>query len=129
MNKTTYLIVFLMLPFLTAVQITPNSNQEIVAEQWKEVEITLRSNAEYENPYTDVDVYVVFAGPNDMKLKRPAFWDGENRWKVRFASPLDEGVWEWKSYSSDPDDSGLHIQVQTHWLIKGYCKCHPENEM
>ncbi len=78
------------------------------AEQWDETEITLESVVDYENPYTDVDVYVTFRGPDGTEIRRPAFWDGDNTWKVRFASPYEEGTWEWESFSSNTDDSGLH---------------------
>jgi hypothetical protein len=78
------------------------------AEQWNEMEIILESVHNYENPYTDVDVYVIYRGPEGSEIRRPAFWDGGNIWKVRFASPYNVGTWEWKSYSSNPDDSGLH---------------------
>lgn len=84
------------------------SAQIISAEQWKEVEITLESLSQYENPYSDVDVHVIFKGPNQTEIRRPAFWDGDNIWKVRFTSPYDEGTWQWESFSSNPDDDGLH---------------------
>ena len=41
----------------------------------------------------------------DDVLRRPAFWDGENRWRVRFAAPY-PGDWEWVTEAS-VDDTGL----------------------
>jgi len=41
------------------------------------------------------------------KMIRPGFWNGENIWNVRFASPADTGKWTWKSFSSNPEDRGL----------------------
>jgi hypothetical protein len=79
-----------------------------VAERSSEVEILLSATLEYENPYTDVDVQVVFRGDDGSEILRPAFWDGGNVWKVRFASPADAGVWRWQSSASNSDDTGLH---------------------
>jgi len=87
-------------------------SEELIPEspQWQEVELSLTAVNTYTNPYTDVDVHAVFSGPDGRELRRPAFWDGGQNWKVRFASPLADGVWEWQSFASDSSDSGLHGQ-------------------
>ena len=76
---------------------------------WQEVEIVLTATQKYANSYTDVDVQVDFIHENGTSLRRPAFWDGGQTWKVRFASPLTEGEWNWRSQSSNVD-SGLQGQ-------------------
>jgi len=73
---------------------------------WKQVELTLTSQQSYDNPYTDIDVFARFRHESGMELLRPAFWDGGNTWKLRFASPLVEGTWRWESFSA-PHDSSL----------------------
>ncbi|MBD3273708.1 MAG: DUF4038 domain-containing protein, partial [Candidatus Marinimicrobia bacterium] len=73
-----------------------------------EVELVFTAERDYENPYTDVEIYVQFSGPDDRVIKRPAFWDGGDTWRVRFASPTASGVWHWESISSETSDSGLH---------------------
>jgi hypothetical protein len=73
---------------------------------WQPFEITLTSQADYDNPYTDVDCFVRFKHEDGTELLRPAFWDGGNAWRVRFASPLLSGTWRWESFSS-PRDPGL----------------------
>ena len=78
------------------------------APQWEEIEIVLSAEREYDNPYTDIDVHIVFTGPDGLELKRPAFWDGENTWRVRFASPVSQGIWQWESYASEDGDEGLN---------------------
>jgi hypothetical protein len=78
------------------------------APQWEQVEITFEAKGEYANPYTELEVWVDFEGPDSQIIRRPAFWDGANVWKVRFASPVSEGVWNWKSTCSNAKDSGLH---------------------
>lgn len=57
------------------------------APQWQEVELVFEAEQEYDNPYTDVEMAVEFSGPDGQELRRPAFWDGDNIWRVRFASP------------------------------------------
>ncbi len=55
---------------------------------WREHEITLTAEHDYPNPYTAVEVWGEFTHDSGVKLHRPAFWDGERAWKIRFASPL-----------------------------------------
>lgn len=81
---------------------------ELVAEQWSEFELEFSSNADYQNPYTDVDFWVEFTHESGEKLVRPGFWDGGQTWKVRFASPADTGEWQWQSFSSNEKDEGIH---------------------
>jgi hypothetical protein len=80
------------------------------AEQWREVELTFTSSAEYGNPYVDAEMHVVFTGPDRQELIRPAFWDGGSTWRVRFASPTAAGAWAWRSVASNAADTGLHGQ-------------------
>ncbi|MCB9423393.1 MAG: DUF4038 domain-containing protein [Ardenticatenaceae bacterium] len=87
---------------------------------WQEIEIVLTAALEYENPYTDVDVHVEFTHESGTTLRRPAFWDGGQTWKVRFASPLANGRWHWLSQSSHKD-SGLHRQG-------GTLDCQPDSQ-
>jgi len=77
-------------------------------EQWTTHEIALTAQADYSNPYTDVDVWAVFRNDRGDSLRRPAFWAGGAVWKIRFAPPDSASVWSWKSYASNEDDSGLH---------------------
>jgi hypothetical protein len=109
MKITTSLYVVCIYMLLAACE----NEQVRTAGQWQETEITLESVHDYENPYTDVDVYVIFKGPGGTEIRRPAFWDGINTWKVRFASPYDEGTWNWESFSSNVSDPGLHGKTGT----------------
>jgi len=80
----------------------------LTTEQWATLEITLSSQSDYKNPYTDVSVWAEFTNQNNDTLKRPAFWDGDNIWKIRFTSPDTISTWKWLSYASDKQDEGLH---------------------
>ena len=71
---------------------------------WREIQIELTAEASYAAPYADVEVWADFTCGDDV-LRRPAFWDGGDTWKVRFA-PTRPGRWTWRS-DSIVDDSGL----------------------
>ncbi len=43
-------------------------------------QIELTAEASHASPYTDVEVWADFACGDDV-LRRPAFWDGDNRWQ------------------------------------------------
>ena len=75
----------------------------ITAQPWREVEITLAAAQEYGNGYTDVDVWADFTHDDGTILRRPAFWDGGCTWRIRFASPRDDGRWTWRAFSSVVD--------------------------
>ncbi len=78
-----------------------------VAPLWRVAEISLGSETDYDNPYADAEVDVRFEGPGGAVIDRPAFWDGGNRWKVRFA-PTAPGTWQWSSICTNAHDAGLH---------------------
>jgi uncharacterized protein DUF4038/uncharacterized protein DUF5060 len=77
---------------------------------WHRYEISLTSSAAYENPFADVELTVAFEGPGGERIRRPAFWDGADCWKVRFA-PTAVGAWRWSSRCSDADNASLHARV------------------
>ncbi|MBD0779754.1 DUF4038 domain-containing protein [Maribacter sp. ANRC-HE7] len=78
--------------------------------QWTTFEISLTAALDYGNPYTDVEVWATFTNQKGDSLVRPAFWDGNNTWKIRFAPTDDNQMWAWRSYASEKEDSGLHGQ-------------------
>ena len=82
---------------------------EPIVEQWRAVEIPFTSIRPHANPFDDVDVVVTFTGPGQTVLSRPAFWDGTNSWKVRFA-PTKAGAWAYATACGDTADTGLHGQ-------------------
>ena len=70
------------------------------------VELALLSAETYGEIFLEVDVDVHFTGPEGQQWQVPAFWTGENEFRVRFAAP-DPGEYTWRSTCSNPDDSGL----------------------
>ena len=69
----------------------------------REVEITLTAERDYANPYADVEVWAELGHDAGTTLRRPAFWDGGRAWKIRFASPIPDGRWTWRSFGSTAD--------------------------
>ena len=69
--------------------------------------MTLESQRSYENPYTDVEVWVDLKGPGFAK-RCYGFWDGGNTFRVRVLATT-PGRWVWKSGASaaDPGLQGL----------------------
>lgn len=81
-----------------------NAKQEnIPVPQWTSHEITIQSQNNYTNPYTDVELWAWFVNDKGDSLVRPGFWDGNNNWKIRFAPPDADHKWKWKTYSSVKD--------------------------
>ena len=78
--------------------------------QWQTQELHFHSDADYDNPYTDVDLYADFVNENEEVMRRPAFYDGDGSWKIRFAPPHPEEVWSWVTSCSDESNSALHAQ-------------------
>lgn len=79
------------------------AQKKIVVPQWTSYEISVQSNKKYDNAYTDVDVWAWFVNNKGDSLVRPAFWDGGNTWKIRFAPPDAGENWRWHVYSSVND--------------------------
>jgi hypothetical protein len=57
-----------------------------------------------------VQMDAVFKGPDNTTMIMPAFWDGGNTWKVRFAPTL-PGSWKYSTICNDTTDIGLNNQA------------------
>lgn len=71
---------------------------------WEKQELTFKAVNHYNNPYTEVIVWVDLTGPGFSK-RIYGFWDGGQTFRVHLVA-TDTGTWTWKSGSS-PDDPGL----------------------
>jgi hypothetical protein len=72
---------------------------------WEKVEIPLRAEKSYENPYTEVQVWVDLEGP-DFRKRCYGFWDGGSTFRVRVLATA-PGTWHYTS-GSNQDDKGLN---------------------
>lgn len=77
-----------------------------VAGAWRAVEVTLTAEQDIPDGYLAVDVWADFTSSDGTILRRPAFYDGDRTWRLRFASPTAPATWTWTSYS-DPKYPGL----------------------
>jgi hypothetical protein len=73
------------------------------------VEITFTSVKEYNDPFNQVDLDVVFTAPDGHTVRVPAFWAGDSTWRVRYASPQ-VGVHTYRTECSDKTNKNLHGQ-------------------
>lgn len=77
-------------------------------EIWHTFELDLSSSRTYDNPLYEVkDLHALFTSPTGQVHKIYGFWDGQDRFKVRFA-PDEIGVWTFATTCSDQENKGLH---------------------
>ena len=74
------------------------------------------SKRSYCDPFNDVQLDVLFTGPDGAEQLVPAFWAGGNIWRVRF-SPSNVGGYRYRTICSDPADSGLHGQEESFEVL------------
>ncbi len=61
----------------------------------------------YRDPFNEVDLDVVFQSPSGHELRVPAFWAGEQTWRVRFA-PAEAGRYSFRTVCTDSSNTDLH---------------------
>ena len=71
------------------------------------VELTLAAARTYSDPFNQVTLDAVFVDPAGTVLRVPAFWDGGQTWKVRYASPL-PGAHRFHTECMPAEDRGLN---------------------
>ena len=74
---------------------------------YEAVEATFTATRTYNNPYTDVNLWVNLTGPSGT-YRIPGFWDGGNTFRVRLVATT-PGTWQW-STDSQTGDHGLDNQ-------------------
>lgn len=109
---------------------------QTTVELWNQVELTFQSSKCYDNPFLDVDVVVIFTNSSGDTISRPAFWDGDNVWKVRFA-PTKKGRWNYDLQCSINDDprfdngkgyiNAVEYKGKSSIYKKGFLKISPNN--
>ena len=71
------------------------------------VEFAFIAKGKYTDPFNQVNLDVLFTDPKGHTLRVPGFWDGNNKWKVRYTSPV-VGTHTFRSVCSIPSDKGLN---------------------
>jgi hypothetical protein len=52
------------------------------------IEINFTSYHSYKDPFNDIDLDVIFKEPGGNEIVVPAYWAGQNFWKVRYSSQI-----------------------------------------
>ena len=102
------------------------------AEKWRQIILEFNSNAAYANPYLDAEITAVFTAPSMRCIKREAYWDGDNSYKISFA-PTESGIWKYEITADEK--SGLNglkgeiecvdYQGELEVYRHGFLKVHP----
>jgi len=110
MKKVKFRFVFVALVFLVVLLVpgfAGTSAPVRKVEQWKRIDIELISAKTYNNPFLDVSIDAVFTHTKSGEsVTIPGFWNGDNRWVVRF-SPIKPGKWRYVIKSDDDTNAGL----------------------
>ena len=70
---------WLSIVLLFLVMVVDCANAAVRTTTWQRWEHTLISSREYQNPFIDVTVSVVYSGPYGATFKSLAFWDGKSK--------------------------------------------------
>ncbi len=98
-----FAILFFLLCFLSTTLQAQNQ-----VKIWDRHEITLNSEATYENPVYEVKEFAAtFTSPSGRTQKVNGFWDGGTDWKIRFM-PDETGTWQYETTCSKEENEGLH---------------------
>lgn len=65
------------------------------------------STKRYHDPFNDITLDVIFTSNSGKEYHVPAFWAGENIWKVRFSTP-EIDIFQYKTICSNTDDHDLN---------------------
>ena len=62
------------------------------APQWQQIELEFTAERRFDNAYLECEAWVDFVHEDGTEIRRPMFWDGDETFRVRFASTKDNGV-------------------------------------
>jgi len=80
-----------------------------VVAQNHATEWSFTSGRAYSDPFNEIALDVLITGPDGREQVVPAFWAGEQTWRVRYASP-EVGVHRCRTACSDAGNADLHGQ-------------------
>lgn len=79
---------------------------------WRAGIFEFESQCSYANPFLDVQIWAEFTAPSGRIIRREAYWDGANTYKVSFA-PAEPGIWQARLEA--PGETGLD---GTAWTVE-----------
>jgi len=76
-----------------------------------------QSSHVYEDPFNQIEMDVVFCDEASNEWRVPAYWAGDNEWRVRFCPPH-PGVYHYRTVCTNEADSGLHGVTGVLWVAE-----------
>ncbi len=73
------------------------------------LEWSISSGKAYPDPFNDIELDVVFTDPDSVEVKVPAFWAGDQMWRIRYAASR-AGTYKYRTVCSDTSNDDLHGQ-------------------
>jgi hypothetical protein len=110
MYKLKYLFILQILIF-TQCNLSNELDKSVAHQQGTVFETSFESSKQYTNPFTDIEVNVVFENQNKQWIV-PAFWQGDSKWTVRFSPPT-AGEYSYHVESTDKANVSLNGIEQT----------------
>jgi hypothetical protein len=83
------------------------SAQQRMAVQRRPAEWSFSSGRAYKDPFNEIELDVIFRAGNGSEYRVPAFWAGDQVWRVRFAAPA-PGRYAWRTSCNDTANRDLH---------------------
>lgn len=91
-------------------------------EKWKPTDLSFKTTISWKFSQTspfEVDFYADVTGPQNIKMKIPGFYDGNDTWKIRFA-PTTEGEWSITTHSDvlELDNKRMKLDCVSNTNVK-----------
>jgi hypothetical protein len=86
--------------------------QTLRALQHQVIEWSLTSQKSYGDPFNEIDLDAIVTGPDGREQRVPAFWAGEQTWRIRYA-PGVSGTYRYRTVCSDMANTDLHDRTGT----------------
>jgi hypothetical protein len=83
------------------------NSEEVFTVQNRATEWAYTSAKHYTDPFNEVELDFVVTSPSGAEHRMPAFWAGEDTWRVRYAPPV-AGKYSYRTVCSDASNSDLH---------------------
>jgi hypothetical protein len=90
------------LAFSTLVRAQNRAGVQHCVSEW-----SYSSGKAYKDPFNDIDLDFIFVDPQGREQRVPAFWDGEQTWRVRY-TPHSPGRYSYRSVCGGASNQDLH---------------------
>ena len=87
--------------------VVTQAGERLKVEANRVAEVTLVSEKAYANAFMEIELDAVITQPGGNVMRVPMFWDGGNRWRLRYASTV-VGLHTFRTECSDSANARLH---------------------